>query len=110
VYHFEYEGLRFTWDPEKARTNSKRHGGVTFEEAATVFKDRDGLDFYDDRHSDTEERRVLIGRGDKWRLLVVVYTERRTWRGLVSRIISARKAAGPERRYYEDARQDKYRS
>ena len=32
---FRYE---FEWDPEKARSNSSRHG-VDFERAATVFRD-----------------------------------------------------------------------
>jgi hypothetical protein len=31
-------GLRFEWDPEKARSNLKNHG-VSFVEAATVFGD-----------------------------------------------------------------------
>jgi uncharacterized DUF497 family protein len=29
---------RFTWDPQKAESNARKHG-VTFEEAVTVFDD-----------------------------------------------------------------------
>jgi len=32
------KGLRFIWDPKKAKSNLKKHG-VTFEEARSVFFD-----------------------------------------------------------------------
>ena len=34
--------LRFEWDPNKARSNERKHG-VTFDEAATAFADEEGL-------------------------------------------------------------------
>jgi uncharacterized DUF497 family protein len=47
-YHFD-------WDPNKARTNIQKHG-VSFERAATVFKDQFAVSVFDDEHSDGEER------------------------------------------------------
>ncbi len=42
--------LRFQWDSDKAADNREEHG-VSFEEAATVFCDEFGIEFYDDEHS-----------------------------------------------------------
>ncbi len=52
--------LRFTWDPKKARTNLEKHG-VAFEEARSVFFDERAIEFYDDAHSEWEDRFVLLG-------------------------------------------------
>jgi len=40
----------FSWDPQKAISNFEKHG-VSFEEAATVFADPEGLDWEDMVHS-----------------------------------------------------------
>ena len=45
--------MRFEWDPEKAKSNLRKHG-VAFEEATTVFADSDGLDGEDPKHSTRE--------------------------------------------------------
>ena len=42
---------RFAWDPEKAAANRGKHG-VTFEQAATVFRDPLALSLYDEEHSE----------------------------------------------------------
>jgi len=42
----------FDWDGEKARTNRAKHG-VSFEEAATVFRDSRMLTIYVGKHSDS---------------------------------------------------------
>jgi uncharacterized DUF497 family protein len=42
------QGLRFTWDDEKALTNLREHG-VPFNEAETVFDGPLALDAVDDR-------------------------------------------------------------
>ena len=47
----------FSWDARKARANLKKHG-VSFEEAATVFADPNGLDYDDIEHSESELRSV----------------------------------------------------
>jgi uncharacterized DUF497 family protein len=71
-------GLQFRVDAEKARENLEKHG-VSFAEASTAFGDP-------------------LGMSDRYRLLVVSYTDRppRT------RIISARLATRSERRKYEE--------
>ncbi len=48
------------WSPAKAKANLKKHG-VAFEEAATVFFDDLAIEFYDDSHSDGEDRMLLLG-------------------------------------------------
>ncbi len=45
----------FAWDTQKAITNFSKHG-FSFEEAATVFADFDGLDIPDLKHSTREAR------------------------------------------------------
>lgn len=88
--------LIFEWDPQKAKSNLKKHG-VSFEEASTAFQDTFSLTIDDPLHSMDGERVVLIGMSNKNRLLVVVHTER----GDNIRIISARKATKEERKNYE---------
>jgi uncharacterized DUF497 family protein len=88
---------RFEWRASKAADNRAKHK-VTFEEAATVFGDPLGRIVDDLRHSEGEERFVLLGDSDRHRLLVVMFTER----GEVLHLISARKATRRERREYEE--------
>lgn len=45
----------FSWDIEKSILNFEKHG-VSFEEAATVFDDEEGLDWADLKHSKTASR------------------------------------------------------
>ncbi|MGH2350249.1 MAG: BrnT family toxin, partial [Chloroflexota bacterium] len=90
-------GLRFEWDPQKARANLRRHR-VSFEEAASVFLDPLANREPDDEHSDDEPRWVLTGRSARTRLLVVSHTVRE---GRI-RIISARRAEPQERRRHEE--------
>ena len=89
--------LRFQWDARKAAANLRKHR-VTFEEAATAFADPLSLTIPDPDHSEDEERYLLLGRGERGRLLVVAHTER----GADIRIISARPADPHERRDYEE--------
>ena len=88
--------LRVEWDPRKAAVNRAKHK-VSFEEAVTVFGDPLGRITDDPRHSETEERYVLLGQSARRRLLVVMFTER----GQAIRLISARKTTRRERREYE---------
>ena len=53
---------------------------------------------FDPLHSEDEDRLVVIATSFRNRLLVVVHTEK----GDKIRIISARKATKPERKYYEE--------
>jgi uncharacterized DUF497 family protein len=52
--------LRIEWDANKNRANKRKHG-VSFEEAQTVFRDDDAVEFFDDEHSGWEDRFLLLG-------------------------------------------------
>lgn len=91
-------GYNFEWDPEKAEANLSKHG-VSFEEAATAFGDPLSMNMSDPDHSENEQRFIVLGMSDRYRLLVVSYTERPPR----ARIISARLATRHERKQYEEA-------
>lgn len=90
-------GYNFEWDPKKAETNLSKHG-VSFAEAVTAFGDPLSMNMPDPDHSEGDQRLIVLGVSDRYRLLVVSYTERppRT------RIISARLATRNERKQYEE--------
>jgi hypothetical protein len=90
--------IEFEWDDEKAKINLRRHNGVSFEEAETVFGDPFAHILDDPDHSLDEERAIIIGYSQKHRLLFVSFAAR----GNVIRIISARQADLPEREIYEE--------
>ncbi|MEH6997408.1 MAG: BrnT family toxin [Limnobacter sp.] len=89
--------IKFEWDPLKAISNRRKHG-VSFDEAQSVFYDEFALQFFDDEHSEDEERFILLGLSDQRRLLMVCHCERQ--QGNSVRIISARKATKNEARFY----------
>ncbi len=89
--------LTFAWDQKKNQINKKKHG-ISFEEAESVFYDEDAIQFWDEDHSETEERYLLLGRSAKMRILLVVHTYREF--ESVIRIISARKATKNESKQY----------
>ncbi|MGH8710644.1 MAG: BrnT family toxin [Burkholderiales bacterium] len=89
--------MRFEWDTRKAEQNLRKHG-VSFEEAATVFRDVLSATGHDPDHSVGEPRYVTFGLSSKGRLLVVSHSER----GDIIRIISARLATKSERDIYEE--------
>jgi uncharacterized DUF497 family protein len=91
--------MRFDWDPAKASLNLRKHG-ISFEEAQSVFYDEFAVQFFDEVHSDAEERFIMLGMSHAARLLVVVHCERRS--GQVVRIISARKATRSEAEHYRE--------
>lgn len=90
--------INFEWDESKANQDNKKHPGVSFDEAKTVFDDENSITIDDPDHSTEEHRYIDIGFSAKGRILVVVYTERN---GNI-RIISARKATFIERKKYEE--------
>lgn len=90
--------ITFDWDPSKAKANFKKHG-VSFKEAESVFYDEYARQFFDDDHSQSEDRFIMLGISDFSRVLVVCHCERS--QGNVIRLISARKATSIERQYYE---------
>ncbi len=89
--------MKFEWDPSKAAENVAKHG-VSFEEAATVFRDTLSVTGLDPDHSINEERLVIFGVSTSGRLLVVAHTERSD----TIRIISARPTTPAERKIYEE--------
>jgi len=89
IYNFE-------WDPKKAKSNFQKHG-IAFENAATVFKDKNAISIFDEKHSDSEERWITIGLDETMRVLTVIHTYMVFDGNNYSiRIISARKAAKNE--------------
>jgi uncharacterized DUF497 family protein len=89
--------MRYEWDPAKAARNRAKHG-VSFEEAATVFRDPLAVTGLDPDHSKLEERWLTFGESTGGRLLVVAHLERND----TIRIISARLATPGERTIYEE--------
>lgn len=89
--------MRFDWDPRKAAENLAKHG-VSFEEAATVFRDVLSATGADPDHSFDEERFVTFGISTAGRLLAVTHIDRDD----TIRIISARLTTPSEREIYEE--------
>jgi len=87
--------MEIEYDPEKAKSNLKKHG-VSFEEAATALYDPMAL-VQEDTDSIGENRWVFIGLSAQTNLLTVVYAVREEE---IIRIISARKATSKEAKYY----------
>jgi uncharacterized DUF497 family protein len=90
----------FEWDPRKAHENRNKHD-VTFDEAATVFRDSKALTIFDPDHSGSEDRWITMGISDKGRVLIVVHTFSEESKGnIIIRIISSRKATKQEAKEY----------
>ena len=91
--------MEWTWDPNKNRENIQKHG-IEFQDALLVFSDPDNYTREDDYPY--EQRWQTFGTVDK-RLIVVIHTwpNREDEPG---RIISARKQAPYERRFYQENR------
>lgn len=87
---------------QKTRANVRKHN-VSFERAATIFRDPHLLSIPDEEHSETEERWVTIGVDETDALVVISHTFVKTRRTSSRiRIISARKATKRERKQYEE--------
>ena len=91
--------MDYQWDPNKAKSNLKKHG-IRFADAVSVFEDENAITIEDEHES--ESRFITIGRDFLRRILVVVYT----FRGVIIRIISARKATVRERKIYEEQNEE----
>ena len=89
--------IKFEWDSAEATANIKKHG-VSFEEAQSIFYDEFAVQFFDEEHSTSEERFLLLGMGTGGRLLLICHCEREA--GNTIRIISARKATKAESTFY----------
>ncbi|MGL5404926.1 MAG: BrnT family toxin [Acinetobacter sp.] len=90
--------IQFEWDTTKAASNLKKHG-ISFDEAKSVFYDEFAVQFYDDGHSDDEDRFLMLGLSCESKILLVCHCERDS--GHTIRIVSARKATKNERKHYK---------
>ena len=57
---FSLGGMAFEYDDNKNQINIKKHG-ISFKSAARIFFDYDRIEFYDEDHSDDEDRYNTIG-------------------------------------------------
>ena len=89
--------IRFEWDENKNRDNTRKHG-VSFEEAQTVFFDENAIRYFDPDHSEDEDRFIMLGISFKLRVLVVCHCYQ--VRDTIIRIVSARKADKREAQAY----------
>lgn len=64
-----------------------------------MFYDEFAVQFFDDGHSEAEDRFLMLGFSDKARLLIVCHCERD--QGNTIRIISARRATKNESTFYQ---------
>jgi len=92
----------FEWDPKKAESNKVKHK-VSFEQAATIFKDPRAISIYDEDHSGREDRWITLGISINGSLLVVHHTYQRIdEKAAAIRIISSRKATNKEKRQHTE--------
>ena len=91
--------IQFEWDNHKNEINIRKHK-ISFEEAKTVFYDKNARIIADPEHSQDEDRFIILGLSSSIRLLVVCHCYRKN--DEVIRIISARKATKNEIKYYGD--------
>ena len=96
---------RFEWDEAKNRANRLKHNGISFDAASGVFRDPLHISVQD-RIESGEMRWQTYGLVDGARLLIVAHTrvEEDGEGGFVEviRIVSARRMARAERRWYEE--------
>lgn len=92
----------FEWDIRKARSNFRKHK-ISFERAATIFRDPNLLSIPDEEHSESEERWITMGLDENGMLLLISHTfKHSSARNCKLRIISARKAVAREEKQYEE--------
>jgi uncharacterized DUF497 family protein len=77
---------------------------VTFEEAQTVFYDENALLLADEKHSNEEDRFILMGMSSMMNTLLVCFCERSSNNNEIIRIISSRKANKKEIEQYRKRR------
>jgi uncharacterized DUF497 family protein len=87
--------MEICWDPDKARSNLKKHG-ISFSEVEELFMDPLAISL-EDPDAVKEQRFVVIGMDSNKRVVTAVYMY---WNDMV-RLISARRASKTEIRAYE---------
>ena len=92
----------FEWDSNKAKSNISKHK-INFEDASSVFKDKNAISIYDNKHSLQEDRWITIGLDVKTRTLIVIHTFISIDKDNCNiRVISARKATKKEKIIYQE--------
>lgn len=86
----------FEWDKENFDKSYQKHG-ITPSEAEEVFLDEQAIIVRDIKHSQREDRFILIGKTTEEKTLFVVFTLRKK----IVRIISARPTNRKEKVQYE---------
>ena len=89
--------ITFKWSDKKANENQKKHG-VSFEEAQSVFFDDNAIQFWDEIHSEEEDRFLMLGLSSRLRILLVVHCFQEDDSTII--IISARQATKNEKNEY----------
>ena len=69
--------MDFEWDFSKELENIRKHR-VALAEAVDAFRDPQGLQLVDDRHSDIERRYYWAGQTSTGRILATWFTRRGT--------------------------------
>ncbi|MBQ9868845.1 MAG: BrnT family toxin [Ruminococcus sp.] len=95
------DSLKFEWDEDKNELNKQKHK-ISFETAKEVFYDELAILFDDPDHSIGEERFLIMGMLKSSKICIVSHCYRD--KENVIRIISAREATKPEKRFYEEGR------
>ena len=90
------EQLEFEWDKGNITKNFEKHG-VANQESEQAFVNQPIVLLEDEKHSQTEKRRLLLGKTDHGRPLGIIFTTRKN----KIRIISSRPMNKKERRLYE---------
>ena len=89
--------MNYEWDQNKNLSNIRKHG-VSFEQAKIALEDPHRLCFYDEAHSEKEDRYIVFGNAERRILFVsTVWVEEDT-----IRIISARRASKNETGVYNE--------
>ena len=94
---YELRGQIFNWDRNKNLSNIDKHG-ISFKSAALTFFDPNAATLEDAANSQNEERFLLIGLSEAYKLLTVCHCFRED--DTIIRIISARKATKKEEKEY----------
>jgi uncharacterized DUF497 family protein len=87
----------FDWDHGNTGKIWKKHR-VDFRESEEIFFNKPLEIFYDEKHSQEEERFAALGITDRGRKLAVIFTIRKR----KIRVISARSQSRRERRYFDE--------
>lgn len=91
--------MHFEWDHKKNLSNQKKHQ-ISFKQASEVFLDRDAIYLQDEKQSEKEERWIVLGKIEKFTIVVVVFVDKSSETEEKLRIISARMADKAEEKSY----------